>query len=207
MLGSPSKCTHIHPSFKPARRQALVSRLPLRPNSPVSFHSTELAAKRCPEQVCVNWTEDMRTKSFGLLLLLSSLFLSGIEAQTPWKQSDLIQPQQAAAELRSGTNVPAVLFVGFPVLYRGAHIPSAVLAGPCSKPEGIAKLKKAVAGFSRNRKIIIYCGCCPFVKCPNVRPAYAALHDMGFSNVQVLELDTNFHTDWIEKGLPTKRGE
>lgn len=145
-------------------------------------------------------------------LLIAQVFLAGASlalagAQTPWNQKDVVQPERAAAELQSGADAPAVLFVGFPMLYRGAHIPAAVLAGPCSKPEGIAELKKAVANFPRDRKILIYCGCCPFVKCPNVKPAYAALRDMGFSHVQVLELDTNFHTDWVEKGYPTKKGE
>lgn len=146
-------------------------------------------------------------KMLCALALSTSLFFARLDAQTPWNQSDLMQPRQAAAELQPAADAPAVLFVGFPMLYRGAHIPSAILAGPCSKAEGIAGLKKEVANLPRNRKILIYCGCCPFVKCPNVRPAYAALRDMGFSHIQVLELDTNFHTDWVEKGYPTKRAE
>jgi hypothetical protein len=91
------------------------------------------------------------------------------------------------------------------VLYRGAHIPNAIFTGPCSTPEGIAALKKAVLHFDRTRHIVLYCGCCPFVKCPNVRPAYLALHEMGFSHVQVLQLDTNFHTDWVAKNYPTQK--
>ena len=45
-------------------------------------------------------------------------------------------------------------------------------------------LKKAVADLPRGKELYIYCGCCPFVKCPNIRPAYTALHEMGFTNVK-----------------------
>lgn len=100
---------------------------------------------------------------------------------------------------------PAIFYVGFPVLYRAAHIKGAALAGPCSKPEGLASLRKALDPLPRDREIVFYCGCCPFQKCPNIRPAYKAAADLGFSRIRVLMLETNLHTDWIAKGYPTSR--
>ena len=76
-------------------------------------------------------------------------------------------------------------------------------AGPASKPEGLAELKKAVAGQPHDRDIVIYCGCCPMEKCPNIRPAFAALREMGFTRVRVLSLPENLKTDWIDHGYPT----
>ena len=97
-------------------------------------------------------------------------------------------------------------YVGFPTLYRnGAHVSGAILAGPCSKAEGLEALKKAVAELPRDKELFIYCGCCPFVKCPNIRPAYSALHEIGFTNVRVVMIETNLHTDWIEKGYPSEK--
>jgi hypothetical protein len=32
-------------------------------------------------------------------------------------------------------------------------------------------LKKAVAGLAKARPVL-YCGCCPMTKCPNIRPAF-----------------------------------
>ena len=117
---------------------------------------------------------------------------------------DLIQPDQAAKDLKSAL----VIHVGFPVLYRSAHITGTNFAGPGSKEEGIADLKKAVAGQPHDREIILYCGCCPFDKCPNIRPAFAALHEMGFTHVKAMMIETNLKTDWIDKGYPTdKRAE
>src|SRR5579863_7719038 len=119
-----------------------------------------------------------------LLLLISAVSLLASE---PWTGKDLIQPDQANKQLKSAL----VIHVGFPVLYRSAHIAATQFAGPGSKPEGIADLKKAVAGQPLDREIVLYCGCCPFDKCPNIRPAFAALHEMGFTHVRVMMIETN----------------
>ena len=137
------------------------------------------------------------------IAVLISISMSG---QQVWDSNALVKPDQVAKEVRdSSRDKPLIVFVGFPVLYRAAHIPNAVLAGPASTAEGLAKLKSAAANLPRNRKVIIYCGCCPFVKCPNVKPAYTALRKMGFSQIEVLELDQNFHTDWVAKGYPVTK--
>jgi hypothetical protein len=139
-------------------------------------------------------------------LALAGLLSIGISGQDVWNSQALVKPDQVAKQVRdSSPDKPLVLFVGFPVLYRAAHIPDAVLAGPASTPDGLAKLKNAASTLPRNRKLIVYCGCCPFVKCPNVKPAYRVLREMGFSQIQVLELDQNFHTDWVMKGYPVKK--
>ncbi|HTA42026.1 MAG TPA: hypothetical protein VK789_06245 [Bryobacteraceae bacterium] len=130
------------------------------------------------------------------LLLAVSLF-----ASEPWTDNDLIDPGHASQQLKSAL----VIHVGFPVLYRSTHIPGSVYAGPGSKPEGIADLKKAVAGQPRDREIMLYCGCCPMDKCPNIRPAFAALHEMGFTHVKVIAIHTNLKTDWIDQNFPIER--
>jgi thiosulfate/3-mercaptopyruvate sulfurtransferase len=132
-----------------------------------------------------------------LFLLAACLF----GADKELGDKDLIQPDQAAKELKSAL----VIHVGFPVLYRSAHITGTSFAGPGSKAEGIADLKKAVAGQPHDRDIILYCGCCPFDKCPNIRPALAALHEMGFTHVKAMMVETNLKTDWIDKGFPTEK--
>jgi thiosulfate/3-mercaptopyruvate sulfurtransferase len=138
----------------------------------------------------------MRRLTF--LLVTCGVILCGNE---PWTDQDLVQPDQAAKNLKSAL----VIHVGFPVLYRSAHIAGTQFAGPGSKAEGIADLKKAVAGQPRDREIILYCGCCPFDKCPNIRPAFAALHEMGFTRVKAMVIPTNLKTDWIDKGYPADK--
>ena len=137
-------------------------------------------------------------RRLSLLLLTTLLF-----AADPWTDKDLIQPEQASKELKTAL----VIHVGFPVLYHAAHIAGTPFAGPGSKAEGIAELKKAVAGQPHDREIILYCGCCPFDKCPNIRPAFAALREMGFTHVKAMVIDTNLKTNWIDKGYPTEKHE
>ena len=52
---------------------------------------------------------------------------------------------------------------------------------------------------------MIYCGCCPLAHCPNLRPAYTALKELGFSRLRILNLPENFGTDWADRGYPTER--
>lgn len=122
----------------------------------------------------------------------------------PWPAASVLTPVALAAQLKTGP-APHVIYVGFPVLFKGAHIPTATFAGPGSKPEGLELLAQSVKTLPHDAEILIYCGCCPFDRCPNVRPAFQALKDAGFSNVKVLHLPTNLHTDWVEKGYPTEK--
>jgi hypothetical protein len=133
------------------------------------------------------------------LLLFALSFL--VFAADPWSAGDVMTADQLAKDIKS----PLLLHVGFPVLYRSTHIPGSVYAGPGSTADGIAELKKAVAGQPKDRDIVLYCGCCPMEKCPNIRPAFAALHEMGFTKVRIVSIPTNFKTDWIDKGFPTDK--
>jgi len=138
----------------------------------------------------------------AVLVLLISTCLSQQIPDT-WPPRALLQPSALAQDLRTG-KPPIVLSVGFPVLYRSRHILHAIDAGPASKPEGVEAMKKALAGVAKNADIVIYCGCCPMEKCPNVRPAYRALKDLGFTNVRVLSIPTNMHDDWFSKDYPSE---
>jgi hypothetical protein len=136
-------------------------------------------------------------RAFWFLLILSTVLLAG----DPWTSSDLLQPKDLAANLKT----PLVIHVGFPVLYRSVHITGSQYAGPGSKPEGIELLKQAVAGQPKDREIVLYCGCCPWEKCPNMRPAFAALHDLGSTRVKAMVIPENLKVDWIDKGYPTEK--
>jgi hypothetical protein len=142
---------------------------------------------------------------FHLALVPLLLITGALCAEEPWDEQKLVKPEQLATEMKHSSSDLHVIYVGFPILYKGAHIQGAPLAGPCSKPEELEVLKKETAGLRHEANIVIYCGCCPFVKCPNIRPAFRALKEAGYTNVRVLELDTSLHTDWVEKGYPVEK--
>lgn len=120
------------------------------------------------------------------------------------QQQDLVQPKDLAAALQSAGARPAVIHVGFGVLYRGRHIAGSVYAGPASTSEGLSALKAAVAGLPRDHEIVVYCGCCPWDHCPNVKPALDLLKQMGFKRAKALMIPTNMATDWTDHGYPVE---
>ena len=143
----------------------------------------------------------MRAIRFSAVLLLAGLCLCQ-NTSDPWPKTSLLEPAELAGLLTS-SKPPVVVSVAFPVLYHSRHIVHAIAAGPGSKPEGIADLKKAVANLPKDADLVIYCGCCPMVKCPNIRPAYQTLKELGFTHVRVLDIATNMHTDWYSKNYPS----
>ncbi|MGH9745757.1 MAG: rhodanese-like domain-containing protein [Candidatus Acidiferrales bacterium] len=126
----------------------------------------------------------------------------------PWSASQTIMPSDLIKELGQpkGANKPAVVCVGFRSLYVGAHVPGAVFHGAAQSEQGLADLKKWAQGVPRSANLVIYCGCCPLDHCPNLRPAFTALREMGFTQLRVLLLPHDFASDWVEKGYPVEKG-
>lgn len=134
------------------------------------------------------------------LFAVALIALASIGAE-PWESSATVEPAALVKELDGPkASRPTVVCIGFHPLYRGAHVPGASFQGPASSPEGVEDLKHWASTLPRSTPIVLYCGCCPFAQCPNVRPAFSTLHDMGFTSVRVLMLPTNFATDWAAKG-------
>lgn len=125
-----------------------------------------------------------------------------------WKEARQISPPELVRRISGPVaERPVILQVGFRVLYEGAHIPGAVFAGPAASASGLALLRSEAAKIPRNKEVVIYCGCCPWEKCPNVHPAYDELRNMRFTNLVVLLLPHDFHQDWIVPGYPIERGK
>ncbi len=141
-------------------------------------------------------------------LLFTTVVLFGYQAADPWRANGLVQPADAAAKLaRNKSDQPIILQVGFQALYKGARIPGSKYAGPGATAEGLANLERAVKDVPRGRAILMYCGCCPWEKCPNVRPAFTRLKQLGFTKIEVLKIATNVHTDWVEHGYPIEKDQ
>jgi thiosulfate/3-mercaptopyruvate sulfurtransferase len=126
----------------------------------------------------------------------------------PWKASDLIEPQQLSSMLSQPKGQrPVIIYVGFDFMYQAGHIPGALYFGAAREPTGVAKLSKWARGLRPNQPVVMYCGCCPWTECPNVRPAYRALRDAGLTRLKVLYLPDSFLRDWVDKGFPVEEGK
>ena len=139
-----------------------------------------------------------------ILAAVAAVLMAEDGQSDPWSKKELIEPASLAQLVNSSAAQPTIISVVFPVMYRQRHIPHARLAGPAGRPEGLEALRQAVSTLPKNAQIVIYCGCCPMEKCPNIRPAYEALKELGFTQIRVLDLPTSFHTDWVEKGYPVE---
>lgn len=160
----------------------------------------------------------MSSKLFGwssgvaaLLVMASLIALTStrsIQADSdPWRQTRTIQPADLAKELGNSKNAPTVVFVGFRRLYSAGHIKGAQFHGTAGSDEGLKELTAWAAGLPRSTNLVIYCGCCPMERCPNIRPAFKTLEGLGFKNLRVLLLPQDFAADWASKGFPYDKGE
>jgi thiosulfate/3-mercaptopyruvate sulfurtransferase len=154
------------------------------------------------------------TKLLMILALSCAALLPGASAAAETKAAasipaaDLLEPEAFAANLRSPSAAkPLMLHVGFRTLYVQAHIPGSEYAGPTGQDAGLAALRARVASLAKDAPIVLYCGCCPWSRCPNVAAAYDALHALGFSHVKVLHIDQDFGTNWVDKGYPVAKGD
>ncbi len=143
----------------------------------------------------------MKTTALSILFLvgLLSVALTFADKQAePWTPFQLMEPAILAETINSpGSNKPLIISIG-----PAATIKTSVAIGPGSEAPNLAKLEALLQPVDRNREVVIYCGCCPFTRCPNVRPAFTLLNKLKFTNAKLLNLSTNLKTDWIDKGYP-----
>jgi rhodanese-related sulfurtransferase len=140
--------------------------------------------------------------------MFASVIVVAADNQHAMTPSDLISPSQLNSQLAAVKSGKIVLiYVGFHMLYEMAHIPGSQYAGAASTAEGLATLQKLVAKLPRNQQIVIYCGCCPWNNCPNIRPAFEALKERGFVNLKALDIPERLGDDWTAKGYPVVKGE
>jgi 3-mercaptopyruvate sulfurtransferase SseA len=122
------------------------------------------------------------------------------QAATTIPKDALVQPEALHRELQGNAHAAVILQVGSRMMFDQAHIPGAEYAGQGSQPDGLQALRMRVGALPRSKEVVLYCGCCPWDKCPNVAPAWALLHGMGFTQVRVLYIAQNFGADWVARG-------
>ena len=146
----------------------------------------------------------MKTR-FSIILLFaiissanaSNLFSSQGQ-QEPWTQQQLLDPAVLAKTLNNPkSTLPVIYSIGMQAVIKGS-----IDIGPVMMPQNLNLLKEKLNKLPKNSQIVVYCGCCPFASCPNVRPAMVLLKNMQFTNYKLLNLPQNIKVDWIDKGYP-----
>ena len=138
----------------------------------------------------------------GALLILSFVKFDGNagaeQQREPWSERQLMAPADLARAIeRGGPERVYIYDIGPAGQIKGAeHI------GEGRNPQNVEKLRAAVKDLPKDADIVLYCGCCPFVDCPNIRPTFGLLNDMGFGNHKLLDIEDNLKVDWIDRGFP-----
>tara|TARA_B100001057_G_scaffold422227_1_gene443629 strand:+ start:2935 stop:3351 length:417 start_codon:yes stop_codon:yes gene_type:complete len=132
-----------------------------------------------------------------LLLLWLFLFTACNTEKEPWTNSQLIEPSDLNIIISKQNKLPNIISVG-----PGKVIPSSIGVGECRYEKNLNILKNHLLSFSKDSEIILYCGCCPFKDCPNIRPAFSLLNSLGYKNHKLLNIRNNIKTDWIDMNYP-----
>jgi len=142
-----------------------------------------------------------------LAMVVVSLVAPARSSNDPWADSQTVQAADLSKELVDPKAAPTVIFVGFARLYTAGHIRRAQFHGTTGTDDGLTQFHNWVDALPRGANIVIYCGCCPMERCPNIRPAFATLRDLGFTKTRVLILPGDFAKDWADKGFAYDKGQ
>ena len=135
------------------------------------------------------------------IAILSTTVTFAQENNEPWKSNQLLSPETLANEINHPGTKPSVIIDIGPA----GSIKGSIEVGPTKEKENIEKLRAAVQNLPKDSRIVIYCGCCPFKNCPNIRPAFTLLNSLGFTNHQLLSIPKNLKVDWIDHGYPMEQ--
>lgn len=140
--------------------------------------------------------------NFKLFLISFSLLISSSFAQQsePWSEDLLMKTEDLASRISlAQTDDMLILSVGPDAVIKGS-----VDMGQAKDETNLSKMRQYLENVPRDKEVVIYCGCCPFSRCPNIRPAFSLLIEMGFKEPKLLDIPQNIRVDWLNKNYPTQ---
>ena len=136
---------------------------------------------------------------FTLLLITSGLVSSYAQAPV-WKKEQLMPTKDLADKITTNAKDKPLIFNVGPM----ENIKGAQAVGAATNATFSNKILSYLTMESKTRAVVVYCGCCSYSSCPNIKPAYDILLAQGFKNTKVLELPEGIKPDWVAKGYPTE---
>ena len=133
---------------------------------------------------------------FAVAMAFSSFKLSSNEE--PWTTDQLMEPADLAQLINDPKARQPIIFSIGPA----AVIKNSIDIGAVNDKVNWEKLRLELAKLSPDAQVVIYCGCCPFDHCPNIRPAFDLMNEMKFKNHKLLNLTKNIKVNWIDKDYP-----
>lgn len=124
-----------------------------------------------------------------------------VYAQAPtWKKEQLMSTADLAAKIKANAKDKPLIFNVGPM----ENITGAIAVGAATNATFSNKIISYLTMENKTKPIVVYCGCCSYSSCPNIKPAYDVLIAQGFKNTKVLELPEGIKPDWVAKGYPVE---
>jgi len=135
---------------------------------------------------------------FTALLLISGSGMYAQEKVEPWSEKQLMTTETLASRIEQGKSGNLlILSVGPDAIIKGA-----IDIGPTMEEGHLDRLEAYLKGVPKDKEVVVFCGCCPFDRCPNIRPAFTKLNQLGFKNGKLLDIPQNIKVNWLDKGYP-----
>jgi thiosulfate/3-mercaptopyruvate sulfurtransferase len=131
-----------------------------------------------------------------LALLLFTAF--GLFQTPTWKKEQMMTTIELSTKIKTNAKDKPLIFNVGPM----ENIKGAIAVGAATNVTFGSKIQSYLTMESKTKAIVVYCGCCSYSSCPNIKPAYDYLIAQGFKNTKVLELPESIKPDWVAKGYP-----
>ncbi len=133
-----------------------------------------------------------------LFIVAFTVLTANITLAQTWKKEQIMPAAELAAKINAPSGDKPMIFNVGPM----DNIKTARFVGKGTSVTAIDKMKQELSMEAKTKAVVIYCGCCSFASCPNIKPAYDALVAAGFKNTKVLEIPEGIKPDWVAKGYP-----
>ena len=134
------------------------------------------------------------------IIVCFAIMVNAQVIQELWKPSQLVETKDLAKKIeKNDTKKMVILSIGPDSVIKGS-----VNIGATHDHQNIEKMKAYLKDVPKDKEVVLYCGCCPFSRCPNIRPAFNTMMELGFKNGKLLNIPNNIKTDWIDHDYPTE---
>lgn len=139
-------------------------------------------------------------KLFATILLFGFGLINAYGQAPVWKKEQLMSTSDLSIKIKTNSKDKPLIFNVGPM----ENIKGAIEVGAATNVTFGSKVISHLTMENKIKSIVVYCGCCSYSSCPNIKPAYDYLIAQGYKNTKVLELPEGIKPDWVAKGYPVE---
>ena len=126
-------------------------------------------------------------KIISILLLSGFGFLATFFQAPTWKKEQLMSTVDLSTKIKTNAKDKPLIFNVGPM----ENIKGAIAIGAATNATFGNKISGYLTMESKTKPIVVYCGCCSYSSCPNIKPAYDYLIAQGFKDRKSTRLNSS----------------